>query len=565
MREPSGTPELSVSSAAVRGKARQPFLRSVRVLGGPARPGEPPAVLAAGTADLLDDDGLARLALSASAADAEGAEWAARPALTADDVLGAIRAERARIAGQLVSGEFSQPNQLGNGRGWVQATLTVQLGTPPKPLLVERISVTDTVRRGDLMKRARVLVSERLEPAAAAQVDWDALHAQLDAQARELVAAYRTVASRPAERGSARVRRLSEVQTRAVEWLWPGWVPYGHLTVVAGNPGVGKSWFVEALASAVSAGGRFPDGSRMAGAQGVLLCSLEDPAEEVVRPRLEGMEADMRRIWFLDGVDGPDGTRPLTLPDDVPVLAELIAAEGLRLVVVDPLVAVQSWEVDAHRQAGMRSILQPLIAMAGQTHTALILCAHLNKSQLSDPIFRINGSVDVIAAARTAIALGRDPQDARRRGASVFKSNLAAEPQPVAFTLEGGRFLWAGTDPGLSADVLFSPASSSEERGQVEECRQWLAQQLAGGAVPAAELHRQQREQQIPDSVLAAARRQLGVVSRPVAAKGKRGVRGWEWALPESRADQPDPVFTLEGDLLRDTIESNITPAVEPS
>src|SRR5437899_2998712 len=36
------------------------------------------------------------------------------------------------------------------------------------------------------------------------------------------------------------IERVSDVRPRAVEWLWPGRIPLGRLTLVAGDPGIGK-------------------------------------------------------------------------------------------------------------------------------------------------------------------------------------------------------------------------------------------------------------------------------------------------------------------------------------
>jgi hypothetical protein len=37
--------------------------------------------------------------------------------------------------------------------------------------------------------------------------------------------------------------RAADVQPERVRWLWPGRVPFGKLTVLDGDPGLGKSTF----------------------------------------------------------------------------------------------------------------------------------------------------------------------------------------------------------------------------------------------------------------------------------------------------------------------------------
>ncbi len=50
----------------------------------------------------------------------------------------------------------------------------------------------------------------------------------------------------PGGKNKARQRTVSsltamDVQPRRVTWLWPGLIPFGAITVLAGQPGLGKS------------------------------------------------------------------------------------------------------------------------------------------------------------------------------------------------------------------------------------------------------------------------------------------------------------------------------------
>lgn len=54
---------------------------------------------------------------------------------------------------------------------------------------------------------------------------------------------------------------MSEVECEEVSWLWPGHLPLGKLTVIDGDPGLGKSFLTLDLAARVSQGRTMPDGS----------------------------------------------------------------------------------------------------------------------------------------------------------------------------------------------------------------------------------------------------------------------------------------------------------------
>ena len=47
---------------------------------------------------------------------------------------------------------------------------------------------------------------------------------------------------------------LADVTPRAVRWLWPDRIPLGKLTLIAGEPGQGKSFLTMDLAARVTTG-----------------------------------------------------------------------------------------------------------------------------------------------------------------------------------------------------------------------------------------------------------------------------------------------------------------------
>ena len=135
------------------------------------------------------------------------------------------------------------------------------------------------------------------------------------------------------------VRSMSGVHARPVEWLWPGWIPLGKLTVLDGDPGVGKSTLLLDLAARLSRDGVMPDGAR--GPLGAaLVLSAEDGEEDTIRPRLAAAGAVLERICTLPAVRDEDGeTRPPEIPLDLPVIDAAVRQFGARLLVIDPLMA----------------------------------------------------------------------------------------------------------------------------------------------------------------------------------------------------------------------------------
>lgn len=72
-----------------------------------------------------------------------------------------------------------------------------------------------------------------------------------------------------------------------MEWLWYPYLPKYGLTILAGDPGRGKSMLIALLISIVTTGGRWPLSDERCKPGRVLLLSAEDSFARVTLPRLE--------------------------------------------------------------------------------------------------------------------------------------------------------------------------------------------------------------------------------------------------------------------------------------
>ena len=157
--------------------------------------------------------------------------------------------------------------------------------------------------------------------------------------------------------------RLADVQPESVSWLWAGHIPLGKLTILEGDPGLGKSALTCDLAARVSTGRPMPDGT--AGVEGgVVFLSVEDGLADTIRPRLEAAGANLDRIVAFSGMRDSEGERLPTLPKDLVGLERTIRESSAALCVLDPLMAILGGEVNSWRDQDVRRALAPLAAMA---------------------------------------------------------------------------------------------------------------------------------------------------------------------------------------------------------
>lgn len=333
---------------------------------------------------------------------------------------------------------------------------------------------------------------------------------------------------------------LADVQAEQVKWLWPGRIPFGKLTVIDGDPGLGKSAMTLDLAARQSAGNPLPDGTPLAAA-GIVLLSAEDGLADTIRPRLEAAGGDLGRILALPLIPDADGERLPAIPLDIPVIEEAVSRMKAALVVIDPLMAFLGGDVHAFRDQDVRRALAPLAAMAERTGVAMVVVRHLNKAPGGSPLYRGGGSIGIIGAARSGLLVAADPEDPERRILASTKSNLGPPPSALAYRLEGTlsgsvRVVWLGETDHTASKLLSAP-SGEEERSALDEATGVLSDILSSGPVSADDVKRQAREAGITTATLRRAKATLGVRSEKV---GFPPATKWMWVLSKGAQEEAE-------------------------
>ena len=341
----------------------------------------------------------------------------------------------------------------------------------------------------------------------------------------------------------SRIVRLSDVEPERVGWLWAARIPLGKVTILDGDPGLGKSTIALDLAARVSTGRPMPGERTAHPAAGVVLLSAEDGLADTIRPRLDAAIADVSRIVALTAVSTGGEDRLPTLPGDLDRLEAAIVAHDAALVIIDVLMAYLDGAVNAHRDQDVRGALAPMAAMAERTGAAILVLRHLNKSSGGPAVYRGGGSIGIVGAARSALVVGCDPDDETRMVLAVTKANLAPLAPSLAYRIVdhdgAAEIAWEGGSTLTAAQLLAVRAvESDEDRGALGEAEDVLREILAHGPVSAKEGRSQAREAGISDRTLNRAKSALGVLAQKVGRPAESGQR-WEWTLPEVRQETP--------------------------
>jgi putative DNA primase/helicase len=352
----------------------------------------------------------------------------------------------------------------------------------------------------------------------------------------------------PSTNGKAAVlRSLADIAPERIAWLWPGRIPAGKLTIIAGDPGLGKSLLTVDLAARISSGSNWPDGTENVEAGGVVILSAEDDPADTIRPRLDAADADVSRINLLQGVERYDREnkrktqRPVSLQRDLDALEEAIGQTAdCKLVIIDPINAYVGGGVDTHKDAELRTVLTPLCDLAAKTGAAIVAVSHLNKGSNSPAIQRTMGSMAFVAAARSVWLVIRDPKEASgpRRLLLPVKANLGPDTGGLSCDVRtcpcGQPILAWSADPVCeSADELLSfreDRRTSKPTPALDEAKDWLREALADGPQPSKELFAEAKDCGISKVTLKRAKSELGIRAEKGGFDG-----GWMWSLDEDR------------------------------
>jgi len=333
--------------------------------------------------------------------------------------------------------------------------------------------------------------------------------------------------------------RVADVEAERVLWLWPGRIPAGKITILDGDPGLGKSTISLDLAARVTTGSPMPDGSPLAEPAGVVLLSAEDGIADTIRPRLEAAGADLSRVAVLEAVTTEVGIdRPPSLPLDLPRLEEAVHEMGASLVVIDPLMAFLGGDTNSFRDQDIRKAMHPLKQLAERTGATVILVRHLNKATGGSAVYRGGGSIGIIGAARAALLVAKDPKDEDRRIVASIKSNLGPPAPSMAYRLAQHEPLgcavvaWNGTTEHTADDLLRH--EHEDERTEREDAEDALRSLLSTGPRPSKDVEREMTRSGFSKATTRRAKKAAGIEAKKSGMEG-----GWFWQLPPEGAHQP--------------------------
>ena len=320
----------------------------------------------------------------------------------------------------------------------------------------------------------------------------------------------------PSKPETVKIIRMSDVELTPVDWLWKPYLPFGKLSVLQGNPGEGKTYFAMHLAAACTNGKLLPNMERIEPFN-VIYQTAEDGLGDTVKPRLIEAGADLDRVLVID-----DSDVQLTLSDER--IEKAILENNARLVIIDPIQAYLGADVDMNRANEVRPIFMRLGQVAQRTGCAILLIGHLNKAAGMQSLQRGLGSIDIAAAVRSVMFIGKLKHDPTMRILTHEKSSLAPPGASLAFSLgDEGGFRWVG-EYDITADEMLSGIELQRET-KTQQAKDLICTLLAGGKqVLSEDIDKAALERGIPGRTVRDAKRELGDALKSKIVEGRKKV-----------------------------------------
>lgn len=276
----------------------------------------------------------------------------------------------------------------------------------------------------------------------------------------------RALAPAQAAPASSRLRSARDLQHRhfpAMRWAVPNVLPEG-LTIFAGVPKVGKSWFALDVARAKA------DGDAVLGQEcergDVLLLALEDN-ERRLQDRLRRVTGN--DAWPENLSYATEWPR-LDEGGVADIAAWIESAANPSLVVIDTLAMVKPVPTGRNKSAYDHDVsaLKPLHQLASERRMAIVVVTHTRKAQADEPVERVSSTLGLTGVADTIMLLGRGPKEGTgilyARGRDLAEFEMAVKFESYRWQVEGDPALvFAGDTQKILIEAIGKGATTPKE------------------------------------------------------------------------------------------------------
>lgn len=336
--------------------------------------------------------------------------------------------------------------------------------------------------------------------------------------------------SRDEKSGMFFFRPMQEIEEEDIDWLWYPYLAKKTLSILEGDPGLGKSYMAMVVAASIAQGQRLPCVKKgKSKAHGTIIYfDIENNAASVTKVRLKynGFD-DLGNYYAVEQAFSIDDE------DAIEEIYEYLEKLKPVLIVFDTL-NTYIGRADTHKASEATQAMGIFKQMANDFDCAVLLVRHLTKGSGS-AMYRGQGSVAFSGSARVTMCVGVDPDDSETRVMAVVKGNLAPLPGGLAFRIEArekdrSEFIWEGFN-SLTAQEVMDASTEARSKGKegtgIQDAMEFLERTITGKAVELDKLYRMGEKQSVSRKMVDRAASKMNV------KKSKKG-KVEKWSIKPS-------------------------------
>lgn len=285
-------------------------------------------------------------------------------------------------------------------------------------------------------------------------------------------------------------KTLEDFPEEEAEWLIPGWIPAGQISVIAADGGIGKTTLWCHIIAALSNGSSCildPPGF-IREPMRITFLTTEDSVRKKLRKKLRLAGADMKNIITPDFAGDRSGLLH-KLKFGSQEMDKVLRHFHPALCIFDPVQGFTPPKVNMGSRNEMRDCMAPLIAIGEDINTTALIVCHTNKRKGAYGRDRIADSADIWDIARSVLMAGFT-EDQGVRYLSNEKNNYAPLQETILFSIDSDEQVHKeGTSWRRDREYVLG-AEHSKSSPMREDCKAFLMKviQEAGGAMPTADL-----------------------------------------------------------------------------
>jgi DNA repair protein RadA/Sms len=327
---------------------------------------------------------------------------------------------------------------------------------------------------------------------------------------------------------------MDEVEEEEIDWIWYPYIARGELSILEGDPGVGKSYLAQMISMCIVDGKRLPSVKRAAApVKGkVAYFDIENSAGSVTKKRLLTNGCENIEDYYQE-------EEPFSVDDEDALQEVYDAIEKLSptLVVFDTL-NTYIGKADIHKSSETQQAFARFREIAKRYHCAVLVLRHLTKGTRDRALYRGQGSIAFAGLARVVMTVGAMPDEEDVRVMAVTKINVTKPPRALTYTItelpdtlrekDRSKFDW-GEFVDITADEIVAP-QQAQGNGERDGAKSFLKDLLSDGPVDIKRVERQAEQRSINMRTVQRAADELGVMKKLTGFGEKKSST---WSLPE--------------------------------